>query len=115
MQCRTGTLQINALLHIRHLASHCRCPFCDSTDETLEHFYLACPPYMDLRAAMRDGLSQLAAPAVHALLSQTDERLVISTLLSDRFWARLGCFDEANRLICTFLAGAWTIREALVS
>ena len=57
---------------------------------------------MDVRAAMRDGLSQLAAPAVHALFSQTDERLVVSALLSDRFWARLGCFDEANRLICTF-------------
>jgi len=115
MQCRTGTLPINALLNTRHLASTPRCPCCDSADETFEHVFLACPPYMDIRAAMRDGLGQLAAPAVDALFSQTDERLVVSTLLSDRFWARLGCFEEANRLICNFLASVWTIREAMVS
>ena len=113
MKCRTGSIQINHLLHKRHLTDSPTCPCCDAV-ETLEHFFLHCPAYMDRRARLRADLEELAGSYVPSLYS-LDDTSIVCGLLSDRPWFLSGCFTQANRHICSFLADAWACRESIVT
>ena len=114
MQCRTGTIPLNGLLTTRHIASNASCPCC-AAEETVEHFILHCPAYMDQRSILRSTLTQITSSSSDSLFADSDDGHTVSCLLSDRYWASLGCFEDANRAMCRFLARAWAIRDAIVS
>ena len=114
MQCRTGTIPLNGLLTTRHITSNASCPCC-AAEETVAHFFLHCPAYMDQCSLLRSTLMQIAGTSSDSLFANADDEHVVSCLLSDRYWASLGCFEDANRPICRFLARAWAIRDAIAS
>ena len=118
MRCRTGTLQVNALLRARRLAPadlQGACPLCGD-EESVDHVMLHCPAYEERREHMLEALRVLQVPerspnrhALLQLLGGTDRERV-ANLLSDRFWTN-STFHAANEAVCAFLAGMWSDRQ----
>lgn len=111
MRCRTGTLQVNSLLSRRHIQQHYACPLCGD-HETVSHFLLHCPAYLEPRAHMLEQLSGAfpTTAAFHQFKAASDEQLTCS-LLSDMFWSGLGHLGMANAAVCDFLSQAWDVRQ----
>lgn len=118
MRCRTGTLQVNALLSARRLAPSAGCPLCGE-EESVTHVLLQCPAYDDLRETMLDELRALyAQPNVNdnAAFLQclgVDDCIRAANILSDFYWRKT--FAPANSAVCDFLAGMWANRQRYLS
>jgi hypothetical protein len=115
MQCRTGSLPVNRLLFVRHVAPNPFCPCClpqSQKDETVEHFLLHCPAYDECRAKLHDALTPLLLPpaAPFDIYSADNTSCTAATLLGDKFWIDNGCFNQANKAICVFLEESWKVR-----
>ena len=115
MQCRTGSLPVNHLLFVRHVAPNPFCPCClpqSQEVETVEHFLLHCPAYDECRAKLHDALTPLLLPpaAPFDIYSAGNASCTAATLLGDKFWIDHGCFDQANKAICIFLEESWKVR-----
>lgn len=109
MRCRTGSLEVNALLRTRTIADCCACPFCGE-EESVAHFILHCPAYDELRAAMFARLQPLlGGESAYRRFRDADDTLLAANILSDRFWSG-GHLPEANAAVCNFLAEAWHCR-----
>ena len=114
MRCRTGTLQINSLLSRRHIQQDSACPLCGQ-QETISHFLLQCPAYLEPRQHMFDQLAG-AFPSTQVFQqfrTASDDQLTCD-LLSDMFWSGLGHFDMANAAVCDFLGEAWDTRQRCI-
>jgi exonuclease III len=119
MQCRMGTLEVNALLNARRqrgsAADAAACQLCGQ-EETVNHFILHCPAYAEHREQLEGQLAALfpTTEQFQQFQSAPDTEWV-AALLSDRFWQNLGSLEQANRAVCTFLSTAWDDRCAYVA
>lgn len=113
-KCRAGVLEVNHLLFKRRLAASPACPCCGATEETVEHVLLSCPKYCSLRLNLFRGIWNLQRTHRHPgadfpFLSNIQQAIM---LLGDKYWVQKGGFEQANKLVCTYLSAMWEAREA---
>lgn len=115
MRCRTGTLQVNALLARRRIQADSGCPLCGE-QETIPHFFLHCPAYLELRTYMLQQLSSVfpTDQAFQRFRAASDEQITCN-LLSDMFWSELGQLELANGAVCGYLQEAWDVRQRYIT
>jgi hypothetical protein len=111
MQCRTGTLPVNALLNARRQVGDAACPLCGEP-ETVAHVLVQCPAYDEMRAKLFDELRDLfgVRQAAYCAFRASCVDAMVGNLLSDQYWAAMGKFTEANSAVCSFLRDMWAAR-----
>ena len=115
MKCRTGTIQLNALLHARRQTDSAACSLCGQP-ETVNHFILHCPAYDEKRDALHQSLAALfpSASAYQQHQALPDDQQV-ANILSDQFWTDMQQqLPAANAAICDFLEASWEDRSQYI-
>ena len=116
MKCRTGTIQLNALLHARRQTDSAACSLCGQP-ETVNHFILHCPAYDEKRDALHQSLAALfpSASAYQQHQALPDDQQV-ANILSDQFWTDMQQqLPAANAAVCDFLEASWEDRSQYIS
>lgn len=115
MKCRTGTLEVNALLRSRQQEANAACPLCGEL-ESVTHFLISCPAFDERRERLFQRLrGAFRSEAAYQEFRGASDVMMAANVLSDLYWSRLRWLEEANAAVCDFLRDAWDDRQRYIA